>query len=81
MQARQLKPAVASGNATLVSSRLLPPSAARMPDLAQKWSLGLDGSKLSWLAFDFVTNLIDRRACGDSVRPARSTTTKNPQGQ
>jgi hypothetical protein len=52
-----------------------------MPDLAQKWSLGLDGSKLSWLAFDFVTNLIDRRACGDSVRPARTTTTKNPQGQ
>ena len=52
-----------------------------MPDLAQKWSLGLDGSKLSWLAFDFVTNLIDRRACGDSVRPRSLHNHKNPQGQ
>ena len=40
-----------------------------MPE-AKTFALGLDGSKLSWQAFDFVTNLMDRRAAADTVRRA-----------
>jgi hypothetical protein len=35
---------------------------------AKIFALGLDGSKLSWNAFEFVTNLMDRRAVDDTVR-------------
>ena len=40
--------------------------------------MGLDGSKLSWQAFDFVTNLIDRRDAADSVRALSPSGLRRP---
>ena len=45
----------------------------------QNFACGLDGSKLSWLAFDFATNLMDRRQAGDTVRPASRKKSASPR--